>query len=81
MVARARFYHAVCDAHMARIVRVDLKSELFSYSLDEHGLAHARLMDGKLLLVTNATIGATTILTWGGTHHPHPIRRNGLSGL
>lgn len=52
--ARARFYHAVCDAHMARIVRVDLKSELFSYSLDEHALAHARLMDGKLLLVTNA---------------------------
>jgi transposase len=39
---------------MARIVRVDLKSELFSYQLDEHALAHARLMDGKLLLVTNA---------------------------
>jgi transposase len=52
--ARARFYHEVCDAHMARIVRVDLKSELFSYSIDEHALAHARLMDGKLLLVTNA---------------------------
>jgi transposase len=51
--ARARFYHAVCEAHMARIVRVDLKSELFSYSLDEQALAHARLMDGKLLLVTN----------------------------
>lgn len=52
--ARARFYHEVCEAHMARIVRVDLKSELFSYSIDEHALAHARLMDGKLLLVTNA---------------------------
>ena len=52
--ARARFYHAVCDAHLARIVRVDLKSELFSYSIDDHALAHARLMDGKLLLVTNA---------------------------
>ncbi len=52
--ARARFYHAVCDAHMARILRVDLKSELFNYQLDEHALAHARLMDGKLLLVTNA---------------------------
>ena len=52
--ARARLYHAVCEAHMARIVRVDLKSELFSYSIDERALAHARLMDGKLLLVTNA---------------------------
>jgi Transposase DDE domain len=51
--ARARFYHAVCEAHLARIIKVDLKSELFSYSVDEHALAHARLMDGKLLLVTN----------------------------
>jgi hypothetical protein len=25
--ARARFYHEVCEAHLARIVRVDLKSE------------------------------------------------------
>ncbi len=52
--ARARFYHAVCDAHLARIIRVDLHSELFCYHLDERALAHARLMDGKLLLVTNA---------------------------
>ncbi len=53
--ASARLYHAVCEAHLARIVRVDLKSELFSYSIDDRALAHARLMDGKLLLVTNAT--------------------------
>jgi len=51
--ARARFYHEVCEAHLARIVRVDLKSELFTYSVDDNALAHARLMDGKLLLVTN----------------------------
>ena len=51
--ARARFYHEVCQAHLARIVRVDLKSELFTYTIDERALAHARLMDGKLLLVTN----------------------------
>ncbi|MFN7834625.1 MAG: IS1634 family transposase [Burkholderiaceae bacterium] len=51
--ARARFYHAVCEAHLARIVRVDLKSERFTYSIDENALTHARLMDGKLLLVTN----------------------------
>ncbi|CDS54720.1 Mobile element protein [Polaromonas sp. CG9_12] len=52
--ARARFYHEVCLAHLARIIKVDLKSELFSYHLDERALTHARLMDGKLLLVTNA---------------------------
>ena len=51
--ARARFYHEVCEAHLSRIVRVDLKSELFSYAIDDKALAHARLMDGKLLLVTN----------------------------
>ncbi len=51
--ARARFHREVCDAHMARIVRVDLKSELFTYGIDDHALAHARLMDGKLPLVTN----------------------------
>jgi transposase len=51
--ARARFYHEVCEAHLARIVKVDLKSELFTYTVDEHALTHARMMDGKLLLVTN----------------------------
>jgi len=51
--ARARFYHEVCDAHLARIIKVDLKSELFTYTIDERALTHARLMDGKLLLVTN----------------------------
>ena len=52
--ARARFYHEVCEAHMARIVRVDMKGELFSYDINDKALTHARLMDGKLLLVTNA---------------------------
>ena len=52
--ARARFYHEVVESHLARIVRVDLKSEAFTYAVDERSLAHARLMDGKLLLVTNA---------------------------
>jgi transposase len=52
--ARARFYHEVCEAHLARILRVDLKSELFTYEIDARALTHAQLMDGKLLLVTNA---------------------------
>lgn len=52
--ARARFYHAVCEAHLARIIQVDLKSERFCYDINERALQHARMMDGKLLLVTNA---------------------------
>ena len=51
--ARARFYREVSEAHLSRIVKVDLKSELFTYTIDERALTHARLMDGKLLLVTN----------------------------
>ena len=51
--AKARLYHEVCEAHLARIVKLDLKSELFSYSVDEQALVQAELMDGKLLLVTN----------------------------
>jgi transposase len=51
--AKARFFHEVCDAHLARIIKVDLKSELFSYEIDEAALARAQLMDGKLMLVTN----------------------------
>ena len=51
--AKARLHHAVCEAHLSRIVKVDLKSELFSYTVDEQAKAQAQLMDGKLLLVTN----------------------------
>ena len=51
--ARARFYREVSDAHLSRIIKVDLKSELFTYTIDERALTHARLMDGKRLLVTN----------------------------
>jgi transposase len=52
--ARAKFYRQVCEAHLARIVKVDLKSELFTYDINEQALKHAKMMDGKLLLVTNA---------------------------
>jgi transposase len=51
--ARAKFYHEVSESHLAKIVKVDLKSELFTYDIDERALKHAQLMDGKLLLVTN----------------------------
>ena len=51
--AKARLYHLVKDAHLANIIRVDLKNELFAYEIDHDALALAELMDGKLLLVTN----------------------------
>lgn len=43
------------EAHLSRIILVDFKSDLFTYSIDEKALALARIMDGKLLLVTNVT--------------------------
>ena len=46
-------YHEVKEAHLAKIVKVDLKSDLFSYAIDEAALKQAELMDGKLMLVTN----------------------------
>jgi hypothetical protein len=32
-------------AHLARIIKVDFKSELFTYNIEERALSHARLMD------------------------------------
>ena len=43
----------MCEAHLSRLIKVDLHSELVTYDVDQRALAHARLMDGKLLLVTN----------------------------
>lgn len=51
--AKARFFHEVSDAHLARIVKVDLKSDRFTYRIDDAALARAQLMDGKLMLITN----------------------------
>jgi len=51
--AKARFFHEVSEAHLSRIVKVDLKSDLFTYDIDAAALERAELMDGKLLLVTN----------------------------
>ena len=50
---KARFYHAVCEAHLGKIIKVDMKAELFSYAIDEEALKLAEMMDGKLLVVTN----------------------------
>ena len=53
--ATARLYHAVAEAHLSRIIKVDLKSPVLRYHIDWKARALAELMDGKLLLVTNAT--------------------------
>jgi len=53
--AKARLYHEVLEARLGRIIEVDLKHEQLSWQINEANLAQAKLMDGKLLLVTNVT--------------------------
>jgi transposase len=60
--AKARFYHAVKDAHMAHVIKVDLKDELFSYSIEEEKKRYLELLDGKLLLVTNTRESAAEVV-------------------
>ena len=50
---KARFYHAVLEAHLGKIIKVDMKAELFSYAIDEDALRLTEMMDGQLLVVTN----------------------------
>ncbi|MDD4947977.1 MAG: IS1634 family transposase [Gallionella sp.] len=59
---KARFYHAVKDAHMAHLIKVDLKAELFSYTIDEDKKRYLELLDGKLLLVTNTKATAAEVV-------------------
>ena len=51
--AKARFYHAVCEAKLGKIIKVDMAAELFCYDIDAKAQRLAEMMDGKLLLVTN----------------------------
>lgn len=61
--AKARFFHEVSDAHLSRIIKVDLQSDVFTYEVDAQALQRAALMDGKLMLVTNvADLGATEVV-------------------
>lgn len=50
---KARFFHAVSEAHLSKIIKVNLAEELFSYDIDANARSLAEMMDGKLLLVTN----------------------------
>jgi hypothetical protein len=51
--AKARLYHAVKEARLAHLIKVDLKSDLFSYTVDEDKQAYLERLDGKLVVVTN----------------------------
>ena len=59
---KARFHHAVKDAHMAHVIKVDLKADLFSYTIDEDKKRYLELLDGKLLLVTNTIESAAEVV-------------------
>lgn len=52
--AKARLYHAVAEAHLSRIIKVDLKNDELRYQVDRKARGLAEMLDGKLLLVTNA---------------------------
>jgi len=51
--AKARFFHEASEARLAHIVRVDLKSELFTFEIDPAAQQRAEAMDGKLVLATS----------------------------
>jgi len=60
--AKARFYHAVKDAHLAHLIKVDLQAEAFSFTIDEDKQRYLELLDGKLLLVTNTDAPAAEVV-------------------
>ena len=47
---------------MAHVIKVDLKDELFSYSIDEDKKRYLELLDGKLLLVSNTSEAAAEVV-------------------
>jgi hypothetical protein len=60
--AKARLYHAVKEANLAHLIKVDLKSDLFSFSIDEQRQRHLERLDGKLLVVTNTDAAAEEVI-------------------
>ncbi len=51
--AKARLYHEALEARLGHIVKVDLRHDQLSWSVNEARLTQAELLDGKLLLLTN----------------------------
>lgn len=61
--AKARLYHAaVKDANLAHLIKVDLHSELFSFTIDEPRQQYLERLDGKLVLVTNTDAPAEDVV-------------------
>ena len=60
--AKARLYHAVKEASLAHLIKVDLKSELFQFTIDEARQHYLERLDGKLLLVTNTDAPAAEVV-------------------
>jgi hypothetical protein len=60
--AKARLYHAVKEARLAHLIKVDLKSDLFSYTVDEDKQAYLERLDGKLVVVTNTDAPAAEVI-------------------
>ena len=60
--AKARLYHAVKDASLAHLIKVDLHSALFSFTLDEQRQQYLERLDGKLVLVTNTAAPAAEVV-------------------
>ncbi len=44
--AKARLYHAVSEAHLSKIIRVALKSDLFTYEIDDQVLISTQYWPG-----------------------------------
>lgn len=49
---KARLYHAVKEAHLAHVIKVDLRSALFQFSIDEDRQAYLQRLHSKLILAT-----------------------------
>lgn len=60
--AKARLYHAVKDANLAHLIKVDLRSELFQFTIDEQRQQYLESLDGKLLLVTSTAESAGEVV-------------------
>ena len=60
--AKARLYHAVKDASLAHLIKVDLHSELFNFTIDEQRQQYLERLDGKLVLVTNTDATAVEVV-------------------
>ena len=60
--AKARLYHAVKDASLAHLIKVDLHSEMFNFTIDEQRQQYLERLDGKLVLVTNSDAPAAEVV-------------------